>query len=245
MQDLAALSIGTLALLDVPVTRQAAAGLASALSNVQSALSAIAAGIATTFDGPRPAWEQPPAGSDAQSTVPVDWAVFSIMQRLLVNPSRQPGGYPTDMATVIARDEGQGIGRLGISAFRWMRVAEAETVRERSIATHWILERGAYEIEQAMRDSFHWRNLDAGLAPIEPELLLAGLILLSPGLSIETDTHSLDRPVVRATLAVAAGMLGNFELAQELGGSAADIKGELEDRWEQWKARVGDTALPW
>ncbi len=58
MQDLAALALGSLALLDVEVTAQAAAGLAVALSDVPSALPVIAAGLATAGDAVHPYWRE-------------------------------------------------------------------------------------------------------------------------------------------------------------------------------------------
>jgi hypothetical protein len=248
MQDLAALSLGTMALLDVEVTGRAASGLALTFSDVPSALPAIAAGIAAATGSARTASGFFLAEADALPAVPVDWAVFSILQELLWEPHRPRRRYPGGIAAAIGRDDGQPIGRLGISAYRWMRLAEVRTRPDRAAAALWILERGADEVEQAMRDSFHWQSLHAGLAPLEPELLLAGLILLgaaSQRSSPAVDVPSANRPVVRATLAVAAGMLGQARLAEDLGGPAAEIGGQPGRRWRRWQASAGEGTLVW
>jgi hypothetical protein len=121
MQHLAALSIGTIALLDVQVTARAAAGLALALSDVPKALPAIAAGIAAASGSqqgvPGPFFAEP----GIFPAVPPDWAVFSLLQAAISDGS-VPRFHPGEIATAIGRDEGQPIGRLGISAFRWLRL---------------------------------------------------------------------------------------------------------------------------
>jgi hypothetical protein len=246
MQHMAALSIGTIALLDVQVTARAAAGLALTLSDVPTALPAIAAGIAAASGSqqgvPGPFFAEP----GIFPAVPPDWAVFSFLQAA-ISDVRVPRFYPGEIARAIGRDEGQPIGRLGISAYRWLRLAEVPAGAERVAAARWILERGADEVDQAIRDTVHWQTLRAGLAPVEPELLLAALVFVraSQHGQIGVDVRSVDRPVIRAALAVAAGMLGQLDIAEELGGPAAEIGGTAGTRWEHWLARSGEGPLHW
>jgi hypothetical protein len=244
MQDLAALAIGTMALLDVEVTREAAAGLARDLAGVPSALPAIAAGIGSPV-GPLASWrEQRLIEPAIPERMTVDWAVFRVMQNVLTHPESRGRPYPPGSEELIERDGGQGVGRLGFPAYRWMRVAKAERPEDRSLAVADLLTWGNAEVKQAMRDSFHWQKLSAGLAPIEPELLLAGMIRLqdTPGSYLPPD----DLQVVRATLAVAADMLGNPGIASELGGPEAEISGPPGERWRRWRREgAGGGPLHW
>lgn len=253
MQDLAALSLGTMAVLDTGVTRRAASGLAITLSSAQSALGAIAGGIVAASGVPPatgglflPEWEM--------LGVPLDWLVFSVLQAdlaadrgpLRVQPS-PPRLYLNDALETARRDDGQPIGRLGISAYRWMRLISVPPGPERATAARWILERGAEDVERAMQDSFHWQRLHVGLAPVEPELLLAGLILLGgePNSPIEPDTRSASRPVVRAALATAACMLGQDDLALDLGGPETEVNGQAGHRWHRWLDNASEGPLTW
>jgi hypothetical protein len=243
MQDLAALALGTMALLDVEVTRQAAIGLAWTLAGVRSALPPIAAGIGFPVGAPESSREQRLIEPPNPERMTIDWAVFRVMQNVLTDPQSRGRPYPPDSEELIERDGGQGVGRLGFPAYRWMRVAEAKGPQDRSSAVADILTWGNAEVKQAMRDSFHWRKLSAGLAPIEPELVLAGMIMLktTPDNYLPPD----DLQVFRATLAVAADMLGNPAIASELGGPETEIGGQLGDRWRTWRERVGSHPLTW
>lgn len=252
MQDLAALSMGTMAVLDTGVTRRAASGLAITLSSVQSALGAIAGSIAAASGVP-PATAGLFLPESEMLGAPLDWLVFSVLQAglvadrgpLRVQPS-PPSLYLDEVLRTGSRDEGQPIGRLGISAYRWTRLTSAPPGPERA-AARWILERGAEDVERAMHDSFHWQKLHVGLAPVEPELLLAGLILLSgePDNPIEPDIRSASRPVVRAALATAACMLGQDRLALDLGGPETEITGQAGHRWHRWLDNASQDPLTW
>jgi hypothetical protein len=123
-------------------------------------------------------------------------------------------------------------------------VADAGPGSDRAFAAGELLDQGNAEVKHAMRDSFHWHKLGAGLAPIEPELLLAGLILLQASPDFLPDLGE-DRRVIRATLAVAAEMLGNRDDAERLGGDPADIAGLLADRWYGWLERNADGLPHW
>jgi hypothetical protein len=177
-------------------------GLAQALSNVPSALPAIAGGIAIASPDLQFGLERFPAEPEAWARAPVDWAVFSILQSFLGDPYLPPVDESNPLIEPVSRDDGQPIGRLGISAYRWMRIAEARAGPERSVAARWILERGSDEVQRAMRDSFHWQNLQAGLAPVEPELLLAGLIFLQGAQLFQEDIRGQARLFPTSELAV-------------------------------------------
>jgi hypothetical protein len=192
--------------------------------------------------------------SDAQtvSAAPLDWLVFSILQAVLTSPDTLVEEYgwrdafPDGILAAIGRDDGQPVGRLGISAYRWMRLVSVPPGQERSDAARWILERGAEDVERAMQDAYHWQRLHAGLAPVEPELLLAALILSAqPHRPFEPDARAANRPVVRAALATAACMLGQDDLALELGGPETEIDGHAGNRWRQWLDNASEGPLTW
>lgn len=62
---------------------------------------------------------------------------------------------------------------------------------------------------------------------------------------IGVDVRSVDRPVIRAALAVAAGMLGFLDLAEALGGPAGEIEGQAGIRWQHWLDNVGGGPMQW
>jgi hypothetical protein len=86
----------------------------------------------------------------------VDWLVFGVLQAALTGPGTLNDGYgwqtdfPNGMLAA-GLDDGQPVGRLGISAYRLMRSASVPPGPERSDAARWILERGAEEVERAVR----------------------------------------------------------------------------------------------
>lgn len=255
MQDLAALSIGVMAILDTAVTRRAVTGLAVTLAGAPSPLGAIANSIAVAT-GEWPSHSAPfMPEPETLTEAPIDWVVFRLLQTVLVNPELEADQYQIrnryldEMLAVIGRDDGQPVGRLGISAYRWMRVVTSRPGPERANAALWLVGRASEESEHAMSDSFHWQNLHAGLAPVEPELLLVGLILIrevSPSVKrFQALIEPTGRPVINATLASAAGLLGREELAADLGGPSAEISGEAGDRWRQWLNSTGDGPLTW
>lgn len=250
MQDLASLSIGVMAILDAEVTGRASAGMARALDGVPSALGAITGGIAVAAGRLEPS---PLPGPETDATAPLGWEVFRLLQSILAPPDLRTDPYyiagrtRPELLFVSGRDEGQPVGRLGISAFRWMLLAATPHGPARSAAAWWILNRGAEEVDRTMQDSFHWKNLHSGLAPVEPELLLTGLILLqneSYGLD-RRDVYSDAHPVARATLASAADILGLEGIAEDLGGEATRIEGEAGSRWSQWLDTIREGPIDW
>jgi hypothetical protein len=128
-----------------------------------------------------------------------------------------------------------------------MLLAAAPHGPTRSAAAWWILNRGAEEVDRTMQDSFHWKNLRSGLAPVEPELLLTGLILLQNESYVpdRRDVYSDAHPVARAILASAADILRLEGIAESLGGQATPIEGEAGNRWSQWRNTTREGPIDW
>lgn len=253
MEDLAALSIGAMAVLSADVTRRAASGLAMTLAQTASTLGAIAGGIAVAIGDPPPNRGLFLTDPQTVGAAPFGWLVFSILQAVLAVPDpltddlRWRDARLEELFAVVGRDDGQPVGRLGISAYRWMRLASFPSGPERSYAARWILERGAEDVERAMQDVYHWQRLHAGLAPVEPELLLAALVFLrgEPLSPFGPDSRAASRPVVTAALATAACMLGQDDLARELGGPETVIEGRAGGRWQRWLDHLSEGPLTW
>jgi hypothetical protein len=237
VQDLAALSLGAMAVLDAEVTKRATAGLgvALAIARVPSPLGAVAVAISAATTDYEFAPLPPP---ELLRSAPLGYAVFSLLW---------PIDYAGDILEAISRDDGEPIGRLGIAAYRWARLAAAEAGAQRSAAARWILDRGAEEVERAMRDAYHWRRLHAGLAPVEPELLLAALILLREEperTRFEAAEDAAGHPVVRAAIVTAASMRGDERLAERLGGADEPVYGAAGERWRRWQDRISEGPYP-
>lgn len=121
--------------------------------------------------------------------------------------------------------------------------------RQASLAAIDVLRRGADEIRLAMSDVHHWRMLHAGLAPVEPELLLAALVLLAAGrddgFAPEVEAELAADEVIQATVVVAGDLLPETwhrppsrSLIDRWGGENAAPPGAAGARFAHWQNSV-------
>jgi hypothetical protein len=257
--SLALLSIGALALVDGTSARQVAAGLAEALQGQPTPLIPLLAGLAQGTAGreePRPLDWSLDAIEDARARR--EGAVFALVTlhaaELGLPVQAYWGESPSYLHGEAERQRSLPTGRLGIPVSRWLALATDEPRRARVAALD-VLRRGADEMRLAMSDVHHWRMLHAGLAPVEPELLLAALVLHASarddGFGSEVEDELDDDEVIRATVVVAGDLLPETwqwlhsrELSDHWGGMHAPPPDRFA-RWRQSVQAAPPEPIPW
>lgn len=256
-QSLISLSIGTFAVIDSEVTARMCAGLPRVLAHGEGGTVPLFAALGAAA---APAGELEPVDWSPESPDPA--AVRSGMVFALVAARMGVLGLPvppvippwaTDgFRDVVLRQPAAPVGRLRIPVRRWLSIDDPELSVTMNAALD-VIRRGADEVGLAMTDAYHWRWLHAGMAPVEPELLLAGMAVHAAaresGYSDQVEVEAERDPVVRAVLVASADLVPReWGLAREFGsrwgGEDRAVGGAAGDRLSSWRERViGDSQV--
>jgi hypothetical protein len=252
--SLALLSISALALMDATTARRAAAGLADALAGRSSPLVPLLAGLAPrapeAAPEPRFRWsldgiEDGPARRDGAVFALVAFRAAQLGLPVPVDWAEAPWYWRGE----VERQRSLPVGRLGIPVSRWLALTNDDLGQVRSAALE-VLRRGADEMRIAMSDAYHWRMLHSGLAPIEPELLLAAMVLhaaaqlMDEGYGSEVERELEDDEVLRAVFVVAGDLAPEaFWRPRALAEHWDDREVDPPERLVRWQEAVRVT--PW